>query len=397
MISAILFSLFIYLAHFKIEIPAIDTVAGVLALYLILQQNKKQLFFTGFFIGLFWFFWVGFSMQYYGFPYLIPFVSLIFAIFYGLLFRYILGFFQNPFYRAVTFILITFIEPFDFNWFKPQIIFINSYFGTELWQFAIILFSVANFIIAQELKNWKVKLLSLFIIFAIHIPKTGENNFPNFKVEVVETKVKQSEKWLKRNEKSIVEMNLNKIKQAIENNASLVILPESTFPLFLNHRQKYLNQVKELSKKIAIVTGALYSENGNYYNASYFFQNGKYQIAKKVILVPFGEYIPLPKFVANWINQIFFDGVKDFTPATKPTDFNIKNEKFRNAICYEASSEEMYKNAPKFMIAISNNGWFLPSIEPTLQKLLIQHYSNIYNITVFHSANMAGTTVISAK
>lgn len=227
--------------------------------------------------------------------------------------------------------------------------------------------------------------------------KTRENNFPNFKVEVVETKVKQSEKWLKRNEKSIVEMNLNKIKQAIENNASLVILPESTFPLFLNHRQKYLNQVKELSKKIAIVTGALYSENGNYYNASYFFQNGKYQIAKKVILVPFGEYIPLPKFVANWINQIFFDGVKDFTPATKPTDFNIKNEKFRNAICYEASSEEMYKNAPKFMIAISNNGWFLPSIEPTLQKLLIQHYSNIYNITVFHSANMAGTTVISAK
>ena len=54
----------------------------------------------------------------------------------------------------------------------------------------------------------------------------------------------------------------------------------------------------------------------------------------------------------------------------------------------------MYENPPKYMVAISNNGWFLPSIEPTLQKLLIQHFSNIYGVTVIHSSNMAGTGVI---
>jgi len=68
--------------------------------------------------------------------------------------------------------------------------------------------------------------------------------------------------------------------------------------------------------------------------------------------------------------------------------------KFRNAICYEATCEELYKGDIKYVIAISNNAWFLPSIEPTLQKLLMEYYARRHNVTIYHAANMSGTGII---
>jgi len=395
--TATLFSAYIYLDYLDISNSILETIFGLLSIYLILTLDKKALFFTGFFIGVLWFFWIGFSMQYYGFVYLIPFVTILFGLAYALFF-YLIGYSQNIWLRGFLLIGINLIEPFGFNWFKPQIIFINTDIGTELWQFGAVV--IAMVLIVEMLKRKKyiliIPAISLIFLASNFHNLNYDKNLP-FKIKVVETKVDQNEKWLKRNQKDIVKMNIDNIKLAIKGGYQLVILPESTFPLFINSHPDIINTLLHLSKKISILTGGLYSENGEYFNASYLFQNEDFKVAKKVVLVPFGEYIPLPKFLSNWINQIFFDGVQDFTPASEPTDFKIGGELFRNAICYEASSEKMYNNAPKFMIAISNNGWFLPSIEPTLQKLLIQHFSNIYGVTVIHSSNMAGTDIIYPK
>jgi apolipoprotein N-acyltransferase len=46
------------------------------------------------------------------------------------------------------------------------------------------------------------------------------------------------------------------------------------------------------------------------------------------------------------------------------------------------------------MIVLSNNGWFTPSIEPTLQKLLLQYYSKKYGTTIYHSVNMSESYVV---
>ncbi len=49
----------------------------------------------------------------------------------------------------------------------------------------------------------------------------------------------------------------------------------------------------------------------------------------------------------------------------KVTDYTIDGVKYRNAICYEGTSEKLYRDNPKNMILISNNGWVVPSVEPT--------------------------------
>jgi len=113
-----------------------------------------------------------------------------------------------------------------------------------------------------------------------------------------------------------------------------------------------------------------------------------------VILVPFGEEIPLPKFFAEIINKIFYNGAEDYKTAKKPVDLKLSTGEFRNAICFEATRDELFVDHPKAMIAISNNAWFTPSIEPTLQKLLLEYFSRKYGTVIYHSANMGISKVI---
>lgn len=113
-----------------------------------------------------------------------------------------------------------------------------------------------------------------------------------------------------------------------------------------------------------------------------------------MVLVPFGEYIPLPKFAQKMINEYFFAGQADFVEAKEPTDFMIDGVKFRNAICYEATCQEIYNGDVNYVIAISNNAWFEPSIEPTLQKLLMRYYARKNGATIYHAANYKGSGVI---
>ncbi|MEA2092338.1 MAG: apolipoprotein N-acyltransferase, partial [Campylobacterota bacterium] len=142
------------------------------------------------------------------------------------------------------------------------------------------------------------------------------------------------------------------------------------------------------------VAGSLFRDKDRSYNVTYMFQNGEYKMAKKLILVPFGEYIPLPKFAQKFINDMFFAGQADFLTAKEPTDFIIKGVKFRNAICYEATCQEIYEGEVDFVIATSNNAWFAPSIEPTIQKLLMRYYARKNGVTIYHSANYKGTGVV---
>ena len=131
------------------------------------------------------------------------------------------------------------------------------------------------------------------------------------------------------------------------------------------------------------------------YNSTYLIDNTKVQISNKVVLVPFGEAVPLPKLLRDFINNQFYNGAKDYQTAKKPTTFVIKNIKFRNAICYEITTDKIYQDLDtSYIIAISNNAWFVPSIEPTLQSLLLKYYAKKYNVIIYHSTNGSPNQII---
>ena len=107
--------------------------------------------------------------------------------------------------------------------------------------------------------------------------------------------------------------NFQAIHAAKQQNYDVIILPETAFPLSLNLHPKLLDALKNLSQDITIITGSIHQEGQQYFNSAYIFENGEVQIFNKRILVPFGEEIPLPRFLTKWINATFFNGAEDFS------------------------------------------------------------------------------------
>ena len=390
---AISFSFFIYSKFFGFESKFLNTLFALSALFFILKAKPKELFFIGFFIGLFWFYWIGLSFRYYNLSWMIPIVIIFVGVVYGVLFWLMgkMSLFYEPFTKSIILTLFSYIHPFGFNWFIPELIFLESFLRYDKLSFFLTLLAL-SFIVY---KRTKLTILAAMLILIFNFQGSYKKpKIAPLKIYLSQTKLPQDKKWNREYRKKIVNDNFKIINSAIKNGYDLVVLPESAFPLYLNLEDNLLRKLLKLSQKISIVTGALHYKDGNPYNSTYIFSNEKFKIIDKVVLVPFGEYIPLPKPIAKIVNRVFFDGASDYQEAKKPEDFIINKVKFRNAICYEATTELLYKDAPKQMIAISNNAWFTPSIEPTLQNSIIKFYARKYKMIVYHSTNIAKTEVI---
>ena len=354
-----------------------------------LKSQRITLFWAGAFTALLWFYWVPFSFRYYDLTYLIPLLSLFFSFGYGMIFWFV-GLF-SPIIRVIMILLLSYIHPLNYNWFVPEMSLIDSFFGIEKWQFGLILTSLALFIMIRD----RLRYFALFIMIgALNFSAPVLLPLPKQSIYLSALHTPQAQKWEESYKEESIQINFNIIYDAIAKEYDIVVLSESAFALFINRDEGLLEKLRELSHEITIVTGGLYFDGKSAYNSTYYFINDTVHIANKVVLVPFGEEIPLPKFISRTINDIIYDGADDYIAASEPSDIEINGEVFRNAICYEATRSELFVGNPKFMIAISNNAWFTPSIEPTLQKLLLRYFSRIHKTVIYHSANMGENALI---
>jgi len=398
-VIALLSSAFIYLNYWGFSHPLANTILGITTLYLLLQEAKRVWFISGAFIGLFWFWWIALSLKHYGMVWAVPIEISIIMLSYGGLFWLIAWISEKItallrvsdtllplLIKASALFILSYIHPFSFDWLKPELMFVESYLGIEKWQFAIILSAIV-------LSIWKQQFAYLLLIaFAYQTHSTLQVK-PDDNITLVTTHTSVEEKWNEALHTAQFEDLFKQIDQAIKEKKRLVILPESVFPIFLN-RSKILDRLNDKAKEISIVTGGLYWDGKTPRNSTYIFTNKKITVANKVVLVPFGESNPLPDFLSDWVNKIFYDGAVDYVASPNVADYKIDGKIYRNAICFEATSERLYEGEPENMIVLSNNGWFTPSIEPTLQKLLLQYYSKKYGTTIYHSVNMSESYVV---
>ena len=156
---ALLGSAFIYLNYFGFSIAWVNTILGIASLYFLLQSETKIWFSAGAFFGLLWFWWIALSLIHYDILWVVPLNILFIMITYGVLFALISGLANTvSFYfikeetpqltlislsiKAIGLLLLSYIHPFSFDWFKPELMFVESYLGIEKWQFAIVLISI---------------------------------------------------------------------------------------------------------------------------------------------------------------------------------------------------------------------------------------------------------------
>ena len=393
-VIALLLSTFIYLSYFEMTFRPLNSLLAMVGFYLLLGENRMVWFWSGLFIGIMWFYWISFSFVYYDLSFMIPFVILGVALTYAILF-WIIGRVGHSIYVQLPLLFgVSFIDPFGFNWLKLELTLIDTYFSTTQLSFALFL---SGLTLLKALPKW-FKILSLLPLLAALYHTTPTVKLPQMDVALPVMHIPQSQRWDAKYQQEAIDLNFGLIEDAIAEKKALIIFPESAFPLYLNRAPRLIEALKTYSQQITIVAGSLtYEENQGFFNSSYLFQKGEMQIAHKIILVPFGEEIPFPSFIVDIINQLFFDGAKDYQKAKSPQDFLIDGISFRSAICYEGTNPTLFEGNPKQMIVISNNAWFSPSIEQTLQYLLLRLYANKYQTVIYHSANSGKSGVITPE
>ena len=389
LVTAFLFSFFIYAEHYLTTFKILNTIFAIASLALLLYASKRSILIAGYAIGILWFYWIGYSFEYQGVGFMTPVIIVGFGFIY-LLFFGTLALTHKIYIRAILLFGLSFVEPFNWNWMQIELLFVESYIGVFKYQLALVITAIT---LPYYLKKPLHYLPLLLLPLAYNYNPLAQVQ-SSLKIKLVQTNIKQEDKWLDSHLRPTLLIIRNEINTAIAEGYDIVVLPESVFPLFLNRNKILLEKVLEYSHDIVVIAGSLTYEDSKSYNVTYIMQDGEYTLAKKMILVPFGEYIPLPKFAQDYINDTFFAGQSDFVTADKPTDFTIKGETFRNAICYEATCQELYEGDVKLIIATSNNAWFEPSIEPTLQNLLMRYYARKNGVTIYHSANYKGTGII---
>jgi len=409
---AMLGSAFIYLNYFGFTSALFNTILGLASLYFLLKSETKIWFTTGAFFGLFWFWWIALSLIHYDMVWAAPIEILIIMFTYGLIFSFISWFSEKVSYyfikketahptllslllKSIGLLGLSYIHPLSFDWFKPELMFVESYLGIEKWQFALVL-------LGMSVSLWQKKYVYMIIVLLAYRPLPSQTPHTTGNIALVTTHTSVHDKWDKTQHDKQFNALFKQIDDAIDAGKTLVILPESVFPIFLNRNQVLLEKLQEKAKKVSIVTGGLYWDGKTPRNSTYIFTHGEVSIANKVLLVPFGEANPLPDFLSDWVNEVFYDGAVDYKASDKVTDYQIDGITYRNAICFEATSEKLYEKdkkgqRPKNMIVLSNNGWFHPSIESTLQKLLLQYYNKKYGTTIYHAINMSQSYMIKSK
>ena len=390
-VIALLLSAFIYLEYFELTLLILNSLLAFAGFYLLLGENRVVWFWSGLFIGLLWFYWISFSFVYYDLSFLIPFIIFGVAFVYGILFWLIGRIGSTMYLQAPLLFGVSFVDPFGFNWLKLEVIFIDTYFSTTHLAFGLFLSGIT---LLKALPKW-FKAAALIPLLGALYQTTPTVTLPKMDIAIPSMNIPQSQRWDEKYQQEAIDLNFSLIEHAIAQNKELIIFPESAFPLYLNRAPRLIEALKVYSQKITIVTGSLtYEEDQGFFNSSYLFQKGEMQIAHKIILVPFGEEIPFPSFMVELINKLFFDGAKDYQKAKEPQDFVINGISFRSAICYEGTNPKLFEGNPKQMIVISNNAWFSPSIEQTLQYLLLRLYAKKYQTVIYHSANSGKSGVI---
>lgn len=382
----------IYFSFFEnILLETLSPFLAIWGLILLLRtKSAKGYFWTGFLTGLFWFWWVGLSAIYFDLNYLVPVIALIMGLVYGVLFR-ICFLFKFDFLRLCAIFALSFIHPLGFDWLEWGIYTAYGFFDSSL-RGIICLFLIAYFIYEGYISRYyKIAIVLILFFTGFHYEEKTATTLP-FSYKLINTNISQDQKFLQ--EKLILNSNalLSEISRAILEKKELVILPETAFAFNLRGT-KYEDFLKELSHKIIIITGAFYTKDGQTYNSTYVFRQGKSYIFNKHFLVPFGEEIP---FFKELVKKYFLPNMEEFTRGPVQSQYKLNNSLITNAICYEATKEQNYKNS-KIIIALSNNAWFKHSNEYKLQKLLMQFYANKYGVSVYHATNGKENAVILPK
>jgi apolipoprotein N-acyltransferase len=157
---------------------------------------------------------------------------------------------------------------------------------------------------------------------------------------------------------------LDQIRAAAAETPDLVVVPESAFPVYWELSPTLRRDLTEIAKTCgcAILFNDVDLETDDrYYNAARLLApDGLAGPYRKVHLVPFGEYVPLPSLFF-FVRQVSTE-IGEFSAAAEPAVLESPPWRIGTGICYEVLYPvlgwKQVRSGANLLVTISNDSWY---------------------------------------
>jgi apolipoprotein N-acyltransferase len=235
-------------------------------------------------------------------------------------------------------------------------------------------------------KHWRalgastLPLLGCFALYFLgdslkSIEWTRDAGRPPLKVGAVQSNITQDQKWAYTQYWATLEL-YDQASEGLWQGNDLVIWPEAAVPALYHHALPFFDYMRERAElnDTALVTGVPTRDGDDMYNSVMVISGGS-GIYNKQRLVPFGEYVPLARFIRGLIP--FFDlPLSSFSrggPGQQPLE--VKGWQLAPSICYEIVYPDLVARGAQnadLLFTISNDAWFGHSIGPAQHMEMAQ-------------------------
>lgn len=240
---------------------------------------------------------------------------------------------------------------------------------------------------------------------AMYVDEKNEDG-ERVKASATQANMLSQEKWSNDGNNVAYQRYSALVREAAEEGAKLIVLPETAFTYDLNEYVGLKNKISALAEETecVLLVGAFDSEGEKSYNAMYvFYPDGSVgeNTYKKRRLVPFGEYLPAKEIfctVFPFLNSInLFED--ELTAGKESENAETEYGSVGFLICFDSIYENLALDSVKDgaeLIAVStNDSWFLDSsaiYEHNGQSILRAIETRRY---VVRAANTGMSSIIS--
>jgi len=239
--------------------------------------------------------------------------------------------------------------------------------------------TISNKALVEEKFAYAFRIFSAILIvlltsIAISLEKLDwtQKSGKEINVSVLQSNISQNEKLASVNDADKFDWSLKRYQAMTQESqkkyrSDLIVWPETgLFDTFSNHMESLILPLQKTLKpnKTILLGGFHINGSGNVENSVLALNTDSREIYSKRHLVPFGEYIPLLKYIRWMGDWIPYSNIS--AGENKGTLF-VAGETAQMSVCYEdAFGSEVIQSLPEstLLINVTHDGWFTGSIEP---------------------------------
>ena len=196
-------------------------------------------------------------------------------------------------------------------------------------------------------------------------------------VGIVQGNIEQGKKWSPEERVKTVDSYLQlSDRLVVEKSADLIVWPETALP-FYPRGNELIRPVKAFLKKsgTTLLTGAPWYEVVDWDKRQFEYFNGAFILSRtdepggyyfKSHLVPYGEYVPLKKYMPFLAPLV--EAAGDFTPGQVGSPLEAGEIKAGVLICYESIfpgiGRRWVENGANVLVNLTNDAWYGKSSAP---------------------------------